>query len=59
MVDKKIKCDAVNCYFNKHDSFCSAQQIKVKGMAAEECEGTMCSSFRTKNAKAENFVTPT
>ena len=42
-----IRCDAVNCSYNK-DCKCAAPSVDISGAAASSCRETRCSTFDCK-----------
>lgn len=43
----KLKCDAVNCYYNE-EKLCCLDSILVNGVNAKDTESTECASFKER-----------
>lgn len=43
-----IHCDATNCTYN-HNCECSADNVKVIGHSAKDCEQTSCETFECRS----------
>lgn len=52
--ETEIACNAVDCVHNKCEK-CAASSIEVKGIGANQPEGTLCGSFCGKHGESRSI----